>query len=182
MNNLLKFLLVAILVTGTVCNTSSPEINTESLLPGRFTGKAGVSQNTGHYEEFIGTVNYLTLQSDSSFIFSFVSLTSQNDTSFIKLFIKSLDLPNESEYTIKEAEDKNKIFSDSFTGEYISSLAVDDRIYYSESGILTITEINDIGIKGTVDAEFYYIAPTGSETEVKVRTPLEIKFYAISAQ
>ncbi|MCR9131013.1 MAG: hypothetical protein NXI08_00480 [bacterium] len=171
------FLIIGISACSDSPSNSEPEGN--SVLPGYFAGKAGVDQNSQHYEELNGSARFTLSVMDTTFNLAFSSASGLYDTTNIVLRIKSTDLPNEGTYSLNNIDEINQIYREGYSLFYYSALTSRSEIYYSESGQLTIEAKSETGIKGTLEGTVFKKAYIGKDEYVRQYSTINLDFNAI---
>ncbi|MBO6522896.1 MAG: hypothetical protein JJ971_03650 [Balneolaceae bacterium] len=178
----MKKYLFLILILCSACSVSNSETESEELNLGDFKALVGESPNSGLYEELEGLAQFLLKSSDSTFNFILhSSLSSDTAATEVTLSMKSVNLPAEGAYSFNDIDAREEVFSDGFSGFYLSPTVGLGKQYYTESGTLTITRSESVnGIEGTFEAIIFYYAQVDSNEFVRQYSKMSGEFNAAS--
>ena len=174
-------LCVVIVVLG--CKSEPNKVDLDDIPLGKFEGLVGIDPNVGLYEELNGNSYYIVHSEDSLIELSLVSTFSSSDNP-TKLFalIKREGIINSGVYEYNNIEQVDEFYTTGFSGLYISPEVGLGKRYFSESGSVTIDQVNEVGVKGELEGTFFYLAATGEDSFTRVYTTISAQFYAIYSE
>lgn len=173
--------LILVLIFFTACSVSNSETEPDELNLGDFKGVVGESLNSGLYEELEGSAQFSLESSDSTFHFILYSYNVDTTSTELIFSTKSIVMPDVGEYRFNNIDEQEEVFSDGFSGFYLSPTVGLNEQYFTESGTLTITRSESVnGIEGFFEAVIFYKAQVDSNEYVRQYSKISGAFNAAS--